>query len=412
MNEDLFHRARRPAWGARAFAGALGVGIVLGAASCTVTEKTPFILGNDLGDGSAPPIFEKPPEADASSDGRTPLVEYCASDRCPDGYTTCPTSLFRCDVNLKTDRGNCGECGSACPSSNGREIFECVEGKCILHCGDQAGNDCDGIVDNGCETPASDPKNCGACGNECNDPASPCMFWKNVWGCGCPAGYTACGPGSFKTCYETDSADTNCGGCNVACSSAGDGGTPPDNMYYGCAQGECGHLKCRAGFGSCDGKEDTGCETALTTNDNCGKCGNACPTGQNCQRDYYNNYICMCPPGLTLCDRRCIDVANDVYNCGSCGAQCEDLAGGVLVGASGKTSIAACVYGSCERKCVAGRADCNGNRADECETNTNSDPQNCGGCGIVCDAVAGQACVGGRCAVEPCDQIDAGPVTR
>ncbi len=412
MNEDFFHRGRRPSRGARAIVLAgVAVAVMLGAASCTVTEKTPFILGNDIPDGSAP-SFVDPPEPDAGNSGPKPLVEYCPSDKCPDGYTTCPSSLFRCDVDLKTDRGNCGACGSACPSSNGREIFECVEGKCVLHCGEQAGSDCDGIVDNGCETPANDPKNCGGCGIECNDPARPCLTWKNVWGCGCPSGFTACGPAGFKSCYETDSADTHCGGCNNVCNPAGDGGTPPANMYYGCRNGECGHLKCRPGYANCDGKESTGCETLLTTDVNCGTCGNACAAGESCQRDYFGHYTCMCPQGLTICNGRCVDVATDVFNCGSCGAQCEDRSGGVVIGVSGKTSVATCVHGTCALTCVAGRADCNGNRNDDCETNTNSDPRNCGGCGIVCDAVAGQACVGGRCVVEPCDQIDAGPVAK
>jgi hypothetical protein len=57
---------------------------------------------------------------------------------------------------------------------------------------------------------------------------------------------------------------------------------------------------------------------------------------------------------------------------------------------------------------VEGRADCNGNLEDSCEVKIDSDPYNCGACGVVCDAVAGQACVHGRCAVEPCPEQDAG----
>ena len=57
--------------------------------------------------------------------------------------------------------------------------------------------------------------------------------------------------------------------------------------------------------------------------------------------------------------------------------------------------------------CNEGRADCNNSQSDGCEVNIDSDPRNCGACGHVCDAVAGQACVAGRCVVEPCAQ-DAG----
>ncbi len=406
MNEHPFSRAPRPLRGLRAVVLAgIAAAVALGAASCTVTEKTPFILGNDLPDGSTPPALVSPPEPDAGDDGRAPLVDYCPSDRCPDGYTTCPTSLFRCDVNLNTDRDNCGACGSSCPPTNGREAFECVDGKCVLACNPRSGNDCDGIVDNGCETPVSDPKNCGACGNECKDPAKPCMFWDNDYSCGCPSGFTVCTLfGTLPTCVETQSSDAHCGACRNACDAAGDGGTAPDNTYFGCVAGECGHLKCRAPYGDCDKNEGNGCETLLTTDENCGTCGNACPAGQTCQKDWGSNWVCMCPAGQTVCNGRCVDLATNPQHCGGCGSECPNLAG--------TTSIAACVYGTCVRKCAAGRADCNGNREDDCETNTNSDPSNCGGCGIVCDAVAGQACVGGRCVVEPCDQIDAGPVAK
>ena len=409
MNEDLFHRRHgRPRRVHAAVLAGAAAAVALGAASCTVAEKTPFIIGNDLPDGSSPGLVTTP-AADTSNDGRAPLVEYCPSDRCPDGYTTCPSSLFRCDVNLQSDRNNCGACGSVCPSSaGGGGRFECVEGRCELTCPPDGNSDCDGVADNGCETPASDPKNCGGCGIECTDPAKPCTAWNLRFSCGCPSGYTACQQGGlFATCYETRSNDNSCGDCTTRCDPAGDGGTPPDNMYYGCVNGECGHLKCRPSYGNCDEDEGTGCETLLTTNENCGFCGNSCPAGESCQRDADGNYACMCPPGLTACKGRCVDLGTDLYNCGTCGALCVDLDG-----LDGWTSVGTCVHGTCVRMCAAGRADCNGNLDDDCEVNTNSDPKNCGGCGIVCDAVAGQACVGGRCVVEPCDQIDAGPVAK
>src|SRR5262249_33661012 len=31
------------------------------------------------------------------------LVTYCPSNKCPPGWTTCPTSRFPCDVNLRLD---------------------------------------------------------------------------------------------------------------------------------------------------------------------------------------------------------------------------------------------------------------------------------------------------------------------
>jgi len=49
-----------------------------------------------------------------------------------------------------------------------RAASECVYGKCVTMCLTGWG-DCDGNAANACETNlASDPKNCGACGNVCD----------------------------------------------------------------------------------------------------------------------------------------------------------------------------------------------------------------------------------------------------
>ena len=418
MNEDLLHRAPRSPRRLQAFLLAgFAAAVVLGAASCTVSEKTPFIIGNDLADGSTSSGFVPAPEPDGG--GRNELTEYCPSSRCPDGYTTCPDSTFRCDVNLKNDRSNCGECGHACPTGLS-DTYECIEGKCVVVCGTDR-TDCDGIIDNGCEVMPSDPLNCGGiCGNAC-DPATPCIG--NLiqgYHCGCPPGLTRCGAtATLLSCVDTDSRDDHCGDCGVVCDRNGDAGAPPPNARYGCVGGKCGQLKCNADYADCNA--DPGCETLLTTTENCGKCGNVCAPGQVCARDGQDEaYTCMCPPGFTRCPysgaaagrEYCVDIKTDPLHCGSCRNRCEDQSNGYMPGVSGKTVVAMCVHGTCDYTCVAGRADCNGNRNDGCETNTNSDPNNCGGCGIVCDAVAGQACAGGRCVVEACDQIDAGPVAK
>jgi hypothetical protein len=117
----------------------------------------------------------------------------------------------------------------------------------------------------------------------------------------------------------------------------------------------------------------------------------------------------MCTPPLTfcgscvggLCFGECYDLSSDQEHCGSCTDNC---------GAQRGTSHGVCTYGICSRECIEGRADCNGNASDECEIDIDSDPRNCGGCGKACDLVAGQACVGGRCVVEPCKD-DAGTET-
>ncbi|MBX3219657.1 MAG: hypothetical protein KF795_03990 [Labilithrix sp.] len=350
---------------------------------------------------------------DAEPDPRE-LIAYCPSSTCPPGWTTCPSSRFPCDVNLRVDINNCGACGFECPAGGGRETFSCVAGACVMQCNAAQNTlDCDGLADNGCETNMTNSNHCGACGNKCSDPAKPCAYQGppgsgSGVACGCKDGWLPCG----TYCRDVQNEDLNCGACLNRCDATGGGAPSYPNTYYGCGNGSCGKLKCTALHAECDGDITNGCETHIVSDDNCGGCGVACPAGQKC-RLADNKPTCMCPEGLTYCETgcqggvcsgSCVDVMSDALNCGRCGVGCSS---GGLVGAR-----RTCDYGSCVMRCNDGRADCNNSQADGCEVDTNSDPENCGACGKVCDAVAGQACVGGQCVVEPCDVVDAGEVAR
>lgn len=384
-------------------------------AACAATEGDAIVLGDGVADAATPSFTAEP---DGAPEGSVELIEYCPSDKCPTGLTTCPNSRFPCDTDLRVDIDNCGACGMACPSAQlgaSRETYACVEGRCALACNAAWGTmDCDHAPDNGCETDSSND-NCGACGKTCTDPAKPCVA-RTLFGdfeCGCADPLIACDYfGIMFVCKDPTTDDDNCAGCNNACPKDGGGGLPqPPNTYYGCFESKCGALKCSANYGDCDADLDNGCETPLVSDDNCGSCGAACEAGQKCRLNTMGIPMCMCPDGMTFCEAGCVgetcigecrDLATDANNCGSCGHVCVD------VGTA--TSQGVCEFGTCSRKCDQGRADCNGNAADECEIDTESDPRNCGGCGKACDAIAGQACVRGRCVVEPCDQHDAGAV--
>ena len=334
-------------------------------------------------------------------------ITYCASSKCPEGWTTCPNSRFPCDVNVLRDVDNCGACGNACPPSTGTAAYACVGGACAVQCdANGLSLDCDGIPDNGCETAANRNMHCGACGNECLDPAMPCIRQPDGrYACGCGSNEQYCTTPSPR-CVDRDD-DNNCGACGNKCDPNNDGGTLPPDTYYGCADQKCGALKCKKPKGNCDGIAENGCETSLITNENCGACGNACADGQTCSVGPDKKVRCMCPTGSTFCASgtaeygllagACVDIATDENNCGACDVGCYQLA--LSAGVSSR-----CKYGSCVAECAEGLADCNRSLSDGCEVNTNSDPRNCGGCGILCDAVAGQACVAGRCVVEPCSE--------
>jgi hypothetical protein len=75
----------------------------------------------------------------------------------------------------------------------------------------------------------------------------------------------------------------------------------------------------------------------------------------------------------------CGDLSTDNANCGKCGNDC-----------AAESALTLCANASCVRACVPGRADCNGDLrlgalGDGCETDTDDELQNCGGCGVRCD---------------------------
>ena len=120
---------------------------------------------------------------------------------------------------------------------------------------------------------------------------------------------------------------------------------------------------------------------------NCGTCGNVCPEGQpgfvpGCAA---GNCFFMreraCPEGQSSCNDVCVDPQTDPANCGLCGNAC----------AAGEI----CFAGQCARdhRCDAGLTNCN----DVC-VDVLVDPANCGACGNVCDT--GHICFGGQCATD------------
>jgi hypothetical protein len=78
------------------------------------------------------------------------------------------------------DIDNCGACGESCPGASDDTAHggpTCSGGHCSYVC--YAGfADCDHLVGDGCEANvASDPKNCGGCGTQCDAArGQPCVL--------------------------------------------------------------------------------------------------------------------------------------------------------------------------------------------------------------------------------------------
>ncbi|MDF2697657.1 MAG: hypothetical protein K0S65_6040, partial [Labilithrix sp.] len=223
--------------------------IGLAAASCSVPESLGKGFDVDAGGpGTSFTNADASPTEAAAAEG---LTEYCPSNRCPAGWTTCPTSPFPCDVNLLADRRNCGECGRVCPGSLNGASFECIDGKCQLACGaSPPARDCDGIPDNGCEASLLSNDNCGGCGIKCTDPNKPCINKPSGPSCGCGADQLYCYDADFDTsfCVDPRSSDKHCSACGNACNPDGPTGERPPNAYFGCVESKCDQPKCEQFF--------------------------------------------------------------------------------------------------------------------------------------------------------------------
>lgn len=87
-------------------------------------------------------------------------------------------------------------------------------------------------------------------------------------------------------------AGSNAGASVSSVGAGGDCATACTNMHgtNTCAGFQCVPT-CAAGFGDCDGKPENGCETDLTTNDNCGSCTNMCTDAPvSCKNEVCYNY--------------------------------------------------------------------------------------------------------------------------
>jgi hypothetical protein len=285
------------------------------------------------------------------------VMGACTVSACNAGYGNCDMSAANgCEINLNTDRNNCGACGRACSASatcfNGtcRDLCTpplaicgtacidlqtsntncgacnaacaarsngtntCVAGACTLACNRGFGN-CDMNATNGCEVALTTTvAHCGACGNACTFANATAACRNGTCAlAACNTGFADCDGDPANGCEIDLRAMTgNCGACGRVCAFA--------NATATCAASVCALGACNAGFGNCDASATNGCE--INTNQNtlhCGRCGNRCNVGEAC-----SNGMCVtsCPTGTTFCGGACVSTATDNNHCGACGRVC------------------------------------------------------------------------------------------
>jgi hypothetical protein len=327
---------------------------------------------------------------------------------CDDGFDNCngpapgnATGDDGCEINLQTDKLNCGSCGGACSAVHGSNVI-CANGTCSLTC-DTGYLNCDGNVpgadshNNGCEVHKTDDVlNCGVCGTVCSSAGGTPSCNNGVCSITCAAGYANCDNNVTNGCeINTTNDKSHCGNCSTICSSSA--GTPA------CVSSVC-TITCNSGSGNCDGNVTNGCETNLISNSlHCGACGAACSqshgtttcVGGSCS-------VQTCSPGYGNCDsdasNACeLDTQTSVAHCGPCLAGCN---GGCPGGCTQPNATPQCTSGNCViGSCNTGYLDCS-SAAAGCETNGQTDPNHCGLCTKICDKTNGTAgCSLGSCTI-------------
>ncbi|HZF50694.1 MAG TPA: MopE-related protein [Polyangiaceae bacterium] len=221
-------------------------------------------------------------------------------------------------TDKSTDPVNCGACSNVCVYTNAGAVCQggaCSMGACFVGYNDVNQSDADGceyactqtnggveacdLADNDCDgqvdetfTFASDPKNCGSCGNDCT------TLYPNTVGT-CTASVCELGP-CVPGYYDLDANAAN--GCEYACSPAMAGAEQCDGQDNDCdglvdegmlpsvgmgcgasSVGECalGALVCSGGSLVCQGEVTPSTEVCDSLDNDCsGASDEGCPVAQ------------------------------------------------------------------------------------------------------------------------------------
>ncbi len=263
----------------------------------------------------------------------------CGILSCDAGWDDCDSDYATgCEADL-TSAATCGSCDNACHFDNA--AASCDAGSCVMGACDTLWGDCDTDPANGCETDLrSDDSNCGECGRTCTPPE---FCTQGACGDTCAPGLDRCG----DECVDLDTDVNHCGHCDTVCTVAN--GTPA------CVSRSCGIQSCNPGWGDCDSNYTTGCETPLGTDTNCSTCGDACSFNHASGSCVAGSCVLgNCETGWGDCDSNpqngCESDLTSEQNCGTCGNSCE--------------ADESCINGQCVFHCAD--ADSDGYQDENC----------------------------------------------
>lgn len=372
--------------------------------SCEVVSCDPGYAQCQAG-GACIPVLDDVAncgDCDVTCDAGKACTGGVCSDPCPAGYADCnDDAMDGCEALLATTE-DCGGCGITCgPYDHG--AGDCADRgpmvgyRCAIGSCEPGYLDCDGTVGNGCEVDGTGVANCGICANDCRQRPGVAEAGCGPGGCevvSCDPGRADCNSDPADGCERNLGVPTSCGACGNDCTAL------PHTRSQGCNGGVC-DFSCQDGYADCNGDPTDGCEIALGTLTDCGGCGNDCSALAHVAGAQCVDAACAditCEADYEDCDglafTGCEQSVREPQNCGGCGDLCAP---------AGATS-SDCDDGSCHFACDGPLKDCNGDPADGCEADIQTDVDHCGGCGITCNGV----CNDGVCGCETDDHCGVG----
>lgn len=224
----------------------------------------------------------------------------------------CGENTLCCDgVCTPIDDQHCGACDNDCTVQATNTICIFDQGQQLYHCGCTLEGGCDALDQccGGTCYDLNDPEHCGDCATNClQDPRGTLCLDYTQNQCGCMSA-SDCGPGEHHCCDGvcTPVDDDNCSACGVGCTVA-DGGPhcyPAARQCYCEQDAECN---------SYTGSRHTcvGSGTAARC-----KCGDSPPCAG--ESNWGNYQCCEVSDG----NFSCVDLDDDVNNCGRCGIECQ-----------------------------------------------------------------------------------------
>jgi alpha-tubulin suppressor-like RCC1 family protein len=206
--------------------------------------------------------------------------------------------------------------------------------------------------------------------------------------------------GSITDCPFGDEA-FSCQACGVACPVLPHASTI-------CTSSTCQIGVCDDGWGDCNLDVNDGCESPLTTMQNCGYCGNGCPTNTasttfTCASGTQFHCLATCTsPNFGNCNAIIADgcettLTNTVNHCGLCNAPCPTK----------PNTFVSCISSVCTYTCNSGFGNCdNDMTTNGCEVNLMTDSSHCGTCPTSCAGLfpnSTSICISGTCSMGPCN---------